>query len=85
MNKLNSVVDGDSLVMQLRARAKHGHDDLFIKAADRIEQLEEWLLNDCFCPCCEEEKECLLDCTFVEDDPNDAERMAAARTVMFCA
>jgi hypothetical protein len=44
-----------------------------------IERMREWLDGDCICPCCQETRVCLDDCSFNDDDPSGADRMAEAR------
>lgn len=52
-------------------------------AADLIESMSGWLQGDCECPCCLGVTHCGPGCTFAEDAPSDAERMAAVREVLF--
>ena len=54
-------------------------------AADEIERMRAWLEGDCQCPCCGELRECVAGCTFAEDCPQEAERMAGARAALFGA
>ena len=48
-----------------------------------IERMREWLDGDCICPCCQETRVCLDDCSFNDDDPSGADRMAEARMARF--
>ena len=60
-------------------------DALVVRLQERISRLEAWLEGDCQCPCCDEIRECLDECTFVDDAPQEADRMAAVRGVFFGA
>jgi hypothetical protein len=55
------------------------------EAADTIQRMQEWLEGDCCCPCCTETRECVSGCTFAEDCPNEAEKMAGARVALYGA
>lgn len=46
-------------------------------------RMREWLIGDCNCPCCEQDQHCLDGCTFANDSPAGAERMAGARKAVF--
>ena len=48
-----------------------------------IERMREWLDGDCICPCCQETRECRAGCTFLDDAPGEADRMAEARMARF--
>ena len=52
-------------------------------ASELIERCSDWLAGDCSCPCCEGVEYCASGCTFDDDSPLDAERMRAARLVLF--
>jgi hypothetical protein len=53
-----------------------------LRLADSVETMSAWILGDCICPCCTEERECALNCSFAFDAPTAAERMAEARLVV---
>lgn len=48
----------------------------------KIERLEAFISYYTTCPCCEQDKECLEDCTFKDDSPNDYDIMQDARGAM---
>lgn len=60
-------------------------DALVMRLQMRIARLEAWLEGDCHCPCCDEKRECVGDCTFADDCPTDADRMAQVRDVLYGA
>ncbi len=41
------------------------------------------LVLDAVCPCCEELRKCVDDCTFAADDPIEHDRMMDARSVLY--
>ena len=73
------------LVARLRTAALPGTNRhaLDCEAADAIERMAAWLEGDCECPCCMETRQCLDDCTFSEDAPDDAERMQFTREALY--
>lgn len=48
-----------------------------------VERMAAWMEAECYCPCCTGTRECADDCTFGDDDPNTAARIAAAREAMY--
>jgi hypothetical protein len=50
-----------------------------------VERLSAWIEGDCMCPCCEQTRACVDGCTFDEDDPSGATRMAEARAALYGA
>lgn len=48
-----------------------------------IDRMTQWLEAECNCPCCEQTRECSDECTFADDAPHDAERMAGARAALY--
>lgn len=46
------------------------------------EAMRAWIMGDCHCPCCGMEDECVADCTFSADCPEERERMESARHVL---
>lgn len=54
----------------------------YARLRDRLDSLVAWLSVDAYCPCCGTTDACLDDCTFVDDDPNAAERMGAIRQLL---
>uniref|UniRef100_A0A6H1ZXF3 Uncharacterized protein n=1 Tax=viral metagenome TaxID=1070528 RepID=A0A6H1ZXF3_9ZZZZ len=51
--------------------------------ANRLERLKDFVLFLCNCPCCNENENCLSDCTFEEDCPEECGVMKHARDAMF--
>ena len=51
-------------------------------AAEYISNLYDALIHEALCPCCDEVDACDDECTFSEDRPSDAERVAYARDVL---
>ena len=84
---MRTIEDIESLIANLRALSKYENDDLSLAedAADLIESMAGWLQGDCECPCCLGVTHCGPGCTFAEDAPGDAERMASVREVLFGA
>jgi len=80
-----TVEDIESLIANLRALSRYENDDLSLAAdaADLIDAMAGWLKGDCECPCCLGVTHCKTGCTFAEDAPADAERMANVREVLF--
>jgi hypothetical protein len=69
--------------------ARHAAAELAHSADAEIERLRAdnarirgWLAGDAECPCCEQTAQCLEDCTFVADCPNEADRMRWIRFVL---
>ena len=50
---------------------------------DEIARLRGFLFGDAICPCCQEVEVCIDGCTFAQDAPSDAERMAEVREVLW--
>ncbi len=48
-----------------------------------IERMTALLVLDAVCPCCEELRACIEDCTFASDAPNEHERMVDARSALY--
>ena len=48
-----------------------------------IERMRGWIEISCVCPCCQEMRVCLDDCSFNDDLPSLADRMAEARAARF--
>ena len=49
---------------------------------DERDKLRDFALPYAICPCCQQEANCVDDCTFASDDPNAAEAMDAARAAL---
>ena len=49
---------------------------------DERDKLRDFALYYARCPCCQQEANCVDDCTFASDDPNAAEAMEAARAAL---
>ena len=71
-----------ALTEQLKFDWNLGHRLAVIDALRQAAAMQDWLLDDATCPCCEEQIKCASDCTFAKDAPSDAERMAAVRAVL---
>ena len=54
-----------------------------VMTANRLERLKDFVLFLCNCPCCNENENCLSDCTFEEDCPEECGVMKHARDAMF--
>ena len=50
---------------------------------DEIERLREFARMYANCPCCDEYRKCVEDCTFAEDCPQDVDTMRAARYALY--
>ena len=48
-----------------------------------IERMTALLVLDAQCPCCEELRTCVDDCTFAADAPIEHERMVDARSALY--
>ena len=53
-----------------------------VQALRQAAAMQDWLLFDATCPCCEKQDKCVSGCTFAKDAPGDAARMAAIRAVL---
>jgi len=69
----------------LEADWNSGYRVRTVKALRRAAAMQDFLLIEAICPCCEEQEKCASDCTFATDEPGDAARMAAVRAVLGAA
>jgi len=51
--------------------------------AATLDRLLAYVKAHCYCPCCEQDMDCLEGCTFATDSPGEAERMNEARSVLY--
>lgn len=52
------------------------------KQEQKIEKLVAFVSYYANCPCCNQDEECIEDCTFEDDDPNAYDVMQQAREVL---
>ena len=52
-------------------------------AVEMIERYREWLEGEANCPCCDKFDACVEGCTFEDDAPHEAERMAEIRDLLY--
>ena len=71
----------DAEIAQLRAELiKSLADNAALRA--EVAGLRAWLEADARCPCCDTTDACVDGCTFANDCPQDAERMAEVRALL---
>ena len=66
----------------LEADWNSGYRVRTVKALRHASLMQSYLMFDATCPCCEKQDKCVSGCTFAEDAPGDAGRMAAIRAVL---
>ena len=66
----------------LEADWNSGYRVRTVKALRQASLMQLYLMFDATCPCCDEQEKCASDCSFAEDAPGDAARMAAIRAVL---
>jgi len=52
-------------------------------SAETVYRLSAYVIEHCYCPCCEQYIYCLDGCTYATDSPDDAVRMNEARSVLY--
>lgn len=76
----------EALVGRLRERADKmatkGNAAALREAADALENIWNALGCETECPCCQRNDVCEDECTFIEDAPEDAERMDYMRRAL---
>jgi len=81
INAWNSQADGNNQWDML------GCDEMvefaLAYSAETVDRLSEYIRAHCYCPCCEQDMDCLEGCTFATDSPGEAVRMNEARSVLY--
>jgi len=54
-----------------------------LQMENRMSRLEVFVGSLCYCPCCNETRVCAEDCTFHDDDPEQAYFMDDCRMVLY--
>ena len=73
------------MVLTIAEAARGDMRDELARLHNDCDRMSDWLEGDCCCPCCNQDRVCVDECSLREDDPASADRIDGARAARFGA